>query len=287
MAEKEKETRYAELSLQLGLDFGQIRSALVPIGVSGRHLHISEAHLAELFGRGYALHKLRELRQPGEFAAEETVTLVTPQGVIEKVRILGPARSKTQVELSWSDGKMLGLELPLQREETGSVMLNGPAGALSLNAGVMLAKRHLHCTPSLAARLGISDGQDIFAICGEKRRLLFDRILARVSGKYADELHLDTDEANAALVSTGDMALVFGAISGDSDQFPASRQKAGATFEFAGLVLTELEVARIAGQGYRSIRVGSRAIVTPLAWDNARKMKLRIEGKDLLDGNRG
>jgi len=287
MDEKEKESIGAELSLQLGLDFEFIRSALVPIGVSGRHLHLSEAHLAELFGRDYTLHKLRELGQPGEFAAEETVTLVSYRGVIEKVRILGPTRRKTQVELSYTDSKKLGLELPLQGEGIGGVTLNGPAGAVSLITGVMLAKRHLHCTPALAARLGLSDGEDIFAVCGEKRRILFAQVWVRVSGKFADELHLDTDEANSALVTTGDKALVFGALSGSSSRIFARQKESAKVIEYTEGVLTELEVTKIAGQGYKSIRVGSRTIVTPLAWDAARKLNLRIEGKELYDRNRG
>jgi hypothetical protein len=150
----------------------------------------------------------------------------------------------------------------------------------------MLAKRHLHCTPALAARLGLSDGEDIFAVCGEKRRILFAQVWARVSGKFADELHLDTDEANSALVTTGDKALVFGALSGSSSRIFARQMESARVIEYADAVLTELEVTKIAGQGYKSIRVGSRTIVTPLAWDAARKLNLRIEGKELYDRNR-
>lgn len=220
-------------------------------------------------------------------SAEETVTLVSSHGVIEKVRILGPTRRKTQVELSYTDSRMLGLELPLQGEGMGGVTLNGPAGAVSLITGVMLAKRHLHCTPALAARLGLSDGEDVFAVCGEKRRLLFSQVWVRVSENYADELHLDTDEANSALVTTGDKALVFGAISGNSSQFSARMQESVKVFEYGAGILTELEVAKIASQGYKSIRVSSRTIVTPLAWDATRKLNLRIEGKELYDRNGG
>jgi len=272
----------AQVRARLGIHLSPAKAALVPIGVSGRHVHLSEAHLGKLFGAEHRLVKVRELLQPGEFAAEETVTLIAPQGVLERVRVLGPTRRKTQVELTYTDSKTLSLELPLHGEGVGGLTLCGPKGSVHLESGVMLSKRHLHCTPALATKMGFCDGDDILAFCGDRRQVLFDNVWVRVSQNYADELHLDTDEANSALVATGDKALVFSSPGGQMGTVDMGLGRSTHTAERYEGVLTEEDVVAIAKKGLSRIVVGRRTIITPLAWDIARSLKIRIEGKELV-----
>lgn len=182
--------------------------SLVPVAVSGRHIHLCESDCQTLFG-SQPLTKLRDLSQPGEFAARETVTLVGPKGAIEGVRILGPLRKATQVEVSRTDAFRLGVEPPVRDSgnPAGSAGLTvvGPAGTVVLGQGVILALRHIHMTPEDAARMGVADRQIVSVRCPGERALTLGRVLVRVSPKYRLEMHVDTDEANAALLRAGDM----------------------------------------------------------------------------------
>lgn len=175
------------------------------IGISGRHIHLSQNHLEQLFGAGYSLNQRQELSQPGQFAAEETVTLKGPKGRIEKVRILGPVRPETQAEVSVTDCFHLGIE-PVVRDSgtlagTSGLQLTGPAGTVQLQRGVMVAARHIHLHSGQAAQWKLKDGQRVTVQIDSQRPVLFRQVLVRVSPEYKGELHLDTDEANAALVT--------------------------------------------------------------------------------------
>lgn len=185
----------------------------VTVGVSVRHVHLSQEHADQLFGKGYEFRKLRMLRQPGQYACEETVTLIGPKGSIPNVRVLGPVRPYTQVEVSKTDCFVLGINAPVRDsgdiENTPGIKVVGPAGSVDLEKGVILPFRHLHLHPDDAAELGVKD-KDLVAVrtTGE-RRLILENVLCRVSPNYVLEFHIDTDEANAAGLRNGDSVQVI------------------------------------------------------------------------------
>lgn len=184
----------------------------IPIGVSAHHLHVSPEDAVILFGPGHELTPRAPLSQPGQFACEEQVNLVGPKGRIDRVRVLGPTRSKTQVEISRTEEYRLGIQAPvrLSGDLAGSpgLILEGPAGQIRLKEGVICAQRHIHMTPEDALRFGLRD-QDVVQIrVSGNRPVIFGDVVVRVSPKYALEMHLDTDEANAAEISTGDVGFL-------------------------------------------------------------------------------
>jgi putative phosphotransacetylase len=187
---------------------------LVPVGVSGRHVHVTREVVESLFGRGYQLTLWRELSQPGEFAAEETITIVGPGGrAIERVRVLGPTRPFTQAELARSDGLRLGLDLPVRRTGdiagTPGITLVGPRGTVVLKEGAIRATRHIHMSQGDAARFGLVDGQIVKARSGGPTSVVFENVLVRASDSFVLDFHLDTDDANAAGLSTGSVIEVM------------------------------------------------------------------------------
>ncbi|KJS20122.1 MAG: hypothetical protein VR72_15855 [Clostridiaceae bacterium BRH_c20a] len=185
---------------------------IIPIGVSNRHIHISSQDLEVLFGAGYKLTPFKEL-QPGQFAAQETVSLHGPNGCLNKVRVLGPVRSETQVEISKTDGFKLGINPPVRDsgdlDNTAGIIIIGPEGCLKLNEGVIIAARHIHFHTADAEKLGIKDGKRLAVKIEGERGLLLDNVLARVSSEYQLEMHIDTDEANAAGVNNNDVAVLL------------------------------------------------------------------------------
>jgi acetate kinase len=180
----------------------------IPVAVSARHVHLTEQAVEALFGAGHALTRWRDISQPGQYACEEKVTLVGPKGAIAGVRVLGPTRSRCQVEVSRTDEFQLGLDAPIRAsgrvDHTPGIVLEGPAGRLVLSEGVIQAQRHIHMTPADAARLGVAD-RDLVAVAVDTdgRDLVFGDVLVRVKDSYVLEMHIDTDEANAAELSTG------------------------------------------------------------------------------------
>ncbi len=178
----------------------------IPIGISARHLHITQAHLETLFGAGAKLTKLKDLPQPGEFAANETVTIVGPnRRVFEKVRILGDIRKATQLELAWSDGIYLGMKLPhrMSGNTTGSAPFTviGPKGALYLPEGAIRAMRHIHMDPATAQKFGVQHGQKVSVQVTGETSVTYNNVAIRVGEKLNLYMHVDTDEANAAGLS--------------------------------------------------------------------------------------
>ena len=173
----------------------------VPIEISARHLHISAKDLDKLFGKNYKLKKRNPLIQPGQFAAVETVDLQYGKNKIKKVRILGPVRENSQLEISKTDAFNLGVNTPYSDsgESKGSgIVLIGKRGKLKMNKGVMISLRHLHCNPTEAKRLKLKNGQKIAVRVGGIRALVFENVLVREGDNYSLSLHLDTDEGNAA-----------------------------------------------------------------------------------------
>lgn len=201
--------RAQELAADLALSIR--RSAVpIPVGISNRHFHVTREHWRALFGEAEP-SILRPVRQPGQWAGGDTVDIETPKGRISRVRHLGPFRSETQVEISRCDALALGIDPPIRRSGSLSgaapIRLIGPKGSVELRAAVLLAQRHIHFSPDDAARLSVSDGEElrVRAGIGGPRELVFERVLARVSGKFSLELHVDTDEANAASLKNGDL----------------------------------------------------------------------------------
>jgi len=174
----------------------------IKIEISARHLHVTQEDLEKLFGEGYQLTKLKDLSQPGEFASEEQVTIVGPKNKLEGLRIVGPCRPHTQVEISRTDAYFLGIKAPLRLsgkvEGSGQAKLIGPKGEVDLGKGVIVAKRHLHLSEEEANQMGIKNGQEVSVEISGERALTFHKIEARVKENYAAAVHLDTDEANAA-----------------------------------------------------------------------------------------
>lgn len=185
----------------------------VPIGVSNRHIHLSAEHLEELFGAGYELKIQKELSQPGQYAAEETVTLVGPKGSIERVRVLGPVRKQTQVEISVTDCYKLGVK-PVVRDSgqlkgTEKLTVVGPAGKVELEEGVIVAARHIHMHTDQAKAWGLTDGQKVRVRVSGERPVIFEDVLVRVSPNFELELHLDTDEANAVVINNQSRGVIL------------------------------------------------------------------------------
>ena len=172
------------------------------VETSARHIHLSTADIETLFGAGAVLHNKKDLSQPGQFACEEKVQLVGPKGSL-MVSVLGPARKDTQVELSFTDARTLGLAGVPVRESgdvagTPGIKLVGPAGEVALSQGVIIAKRHIHMTTADAAAFGVADKEIVSVKLDTARPLIFGDVVVRVSDTYALAMHIDTDEANAA-----------------------------------------------------------------------------------------
>jgi propanediol utilization protein len=183
----------------------------IPIGISNRHFHLNQDDWDVLFGKGTEPKKFRDVKQPGFWAAYETVSIEGPKGKLDNIRLVAPHRSKTQIEISKTDAQILGLKPPIRDSgdlagSTG-VKVIGPKGTLTIKEGLILARRHIHFHPLEAKAMNIKDGEvvRVRAGIGGIRELVFEQVLCRVSDKFSLELHLDTDEANAALVKNGDM----------------------------------------------------------------------------------
>jgi putative phosphotransacetylase len=173
------------------------------VEVSARHAHVTKEVLEVLFGAGHELTPKKDLSQPGQYACEERITVVGPKKELAGVSILGPTRPETQVELSLTDARSIGIKAPVREsgdiKGSGACILRGPCGEVELAEGVIVAKRHIHMTPEDAAVLGVKDTQIVkVALDNEGRSTIYGDVVVRVSPKYALAMHIDTDEANAA-----------------------------------------------------------------------------------------
>ena len=178
----------------------------IPVGVSNRHIHLTREHVEILFGKGYELEKLKDLSQPGQYACKETLTIIGPSlRPIERVRVLGPERRASQVEISKTDSYVLKVKAPVREsgkiQGSAGVTIVGPAGVVKLDEGCIIANRHIHMAPADAARFGVSDGDSVTVdAVGERRTRFFD-VQVRVSPDFCLEMHVDTDDANAVGLS--------------------------------------------------------------------------------------
>jgi len=179
----------------------------VGVGISNKHLHLTDADLEALFGPGAKLTPFKELVQPGQYATEEKVDIVGPKSTFYGVRIIGPTRPKTQVEISMTDARALGIDVPVREsgvlEGTPGAKLVGPAGEVELKEGLMIALRHIHLSPAEAEEAGLKDKDLVDVQTYGTRPLIFQDVLIRSGDAHLKEFHLDTDEANAAGVSNG------------------------------------------------------------------------------------
>ena len=176
----------------------------IPVEISARHIHLSQKDLGKLFGAGFKLTKIRDLSQLGEFAAKETVKLITPAAGFNKLRIVGPVRKKTQVEITATDCRALGITAPVmvsgKVQKASAVIIKGPKGQLAAEA--IIAQRHLHLSLQEAKVAGLKNGQKVSVKIFGKRSLTFHEVAVRAGQQYRLSCHLDTDEANAAGLTT-------------------------------------------------------------------------------------
>lgn len=185
----------------------------IPIGVSNRHIHISREDLDRLYGVGYELTKLNDLKQPGQYSAKETVKIIGPKGEFDKVRILGPVRNQTQLELALTDGFKLGINPEIREsgklDQTAGIIIEGPQGSVKKDYGAIAALRHIHMPPAFAEKQGVKDKDFVDVVCEGIRKTIFSNVLVRVSDQFALEMHLDTDEANASGLKNGDTVKII------------------------------------------------------------------------------
>ncbi|PID22329.1 acetate kinase [Sporosarcina sp. P3] len=278
-----------EILGQLGQSPVQLPERAVPIAVSARHVHLQPEHVEILFGAGYELTQRSELSQPGQFAANETVMIAGPKSSIERVRILGPVRKATQVEVSFTDAMKLGVKPPLREsgniEGSAPITLIGPKGSVHIDQGLIIAQSHIHMAPSDAARFGVVDGEYVTVEADGVRSISFRHVRIRVNERYRLEMHIDTDEANAGFITQGSIgrlvkpndaketipmqAVTKTTKTPDPVRIPES-------LEFTKKLLSAEDVADISE---KEIVVNKGTIVTALARDTARELGKTITSR--------
>ncbi len=188
-------------------------TAGVPVGISNRHIHLSQEHVDILFGKGYQLQPLKDLSQPGQYACKELLTIVGPSlRPIEKVRVLGPVRSASQVEISRTDSFVLKVKPPVRESGkiagSAPITIIGPKGIVTLQEGCIIAYRHIHMSVEDGQRFGVKDNDYVTVDVNTERRTRFYDVQVRVHKDFRLEMHLDTDDANAAALKNGDMVTI-------------------------------------------------------------------------------
>lgn len=260
-----------------------IHPQFIPIGVSNRHLHLSQTDLEILFGAGYKLKPTQDLSQPGQFSAAETVNIAGPKGCLEKVRIIGPTRKNTQIEIMRSDKYKLGINPEIKEsgdlKNSVGITIIGPRGSVEIKEGLIIAKRHIHMTEKDALAFKVCDGEIVQVKAGRDRSLIFDAVVVRVSDKFKLEFHIDMDEANAAEVENGDMSglLVaknpYESLKDDIDfkSQTIERHQGKGTLS----LITE-ESVRKAFKNKESLTVKKGYMITPLAKDVVKELGVEI-----------
>lgn len=194
------------------VDFKKENKWLVQVGVSRAHVHLTQQHVEALFGEGHQLTVLRNLGQTGQFAAKETVNVVGSKGVLQQVRIIGPERSRTQIELSRTDTYTLGIDAPIRDsgdvDDTPGAVLIGPKGVVVLDHGCIIARAHIHMLAKSAEGLEIADGDKVSILIKGEKTVCYHDVKVRLVKEGITEFHIDTDEANAAFVETGDVGMI-------------------------------------------------------------------------------
>lgn len=185
----------------------------LPVALSNRHVHLSSEHIDILFGEDHCLKELKDLSQPGQYACEEKIDIEGPKGSIKGVRVLGPARKDTQIEVSFADARQLGIAAPIRDsgdiEESAGAKIIGPNGSVEIEKGIIVAARHIHFSDKDAEEFGVKDGDILRVKTSGERALVFENVVARVSPSYALEMHIDLEEGNAAGVKNGEMVEIL------------------------------------------------------------------------------
>lgn len=268
----------------------------LPAEVSARHVHLSAQHVAALFGAGHNLTPKRPLSQPGQFLCEERVDIVTSKGIFRNVAILGPVRERTQVELSHSDAKALGVGAPVRLsgdlDGAGCVHLVSAVGMLTVPNSVIVAQNHIHMTPKDAAHYGVTDKEVVRVTMSTARPLTFDTVLVRVSDSAALALHIDVDEANACAFTDGDTALLLkdsGGVSAAPIHTPAKSKAAAVVtstpipviqaLDKKPLLITEAVAKAMLTDGQKTVTLCKNAILTPMARDVFCAARISVERK--------
>lgn len=183
------------------------------VGLSNKHLHLKNEDIETLFGKGHTLTPTKDLKQPGQFASEEKVDIVGPKGTLKGIRVLGPARPETQIELAMTDARAIGINAPVREsgklDGTPGAKLIGPAGEVTIDHGVVIALRHIHLSPAQAIEAGVKDKEVVSIKFEGERGLVFDNVLVRSGEGHEREIHLDTDEGNAAGLSNGTLGEII------------------------------------------------------------------------------
>lgn len=281
-----------------------------PAGVSVRHLHLSREDLDQLFGTGYALHPKRDLVQPGQYAAEETVTIEGPKGRLEHVRIIGPLRKESQVELSRTDAMAIGIkDLPVRMSgdlaNTPGIRITGPNGSLQIRKGTIIAARHLHMSEEQARVYKLHDGQVISVRIGGQRPAVLEQVICRCGKGHELEFHVDTDEANACLIQNGDYVEILpsgcGSPEKTEDTFDPDRISRKALNILAGKernfevyscmdaepkdhigqqeildLVTEQDINEAVRNGKGAVYCSQKALITPAAADRSSSCHIEI-----------
>lgn len=188
------------------------KEAFIEVEASGRHVHLCKEHIDLLFGKDYELTQIKELSQPGQYACKERVTITGPKGSLKNVIVLGPARKATQVEVSLTDATVLGIKSPVKEsgniEGTPGITISTERASITLDKGVIVAKRHIHMTPEDAEKFGVKDKEIVGARIYGARPLIFDDVVIRVSKDFRTFMHIDYDEANACGFTKGTLCRI-------------------------------------------------------------------------------
>lgn len=268
-----KQIVYKVMSKLKGNEVASIHPQSIPIGISNRHVHLSRQDLDVLFGSGYELNVSHKISQTGQYAAKETVNLAGPKGCIEKVRILGPVRKQTQVEIMRGDKYKLGVNPPVRDsgdlKGSGAITIIGPCGSVHINEGLIISQRHVHMSPTDAAAYGVLDGEIVQVKAGTNRGITFDQVLVRVREDFVLELHLDVDEANASGVENGEEAFLIN-MQSNMQSKPSVRS------DIIALSLVTEESVRQAWKEKKALYLKKGSITTPLAKDTAKELGVEL-----------
>jgi len=259
----------------------------IPLEVSARHIHLSDRDVEALFGAGCQLTPKRSLSQPGQFLCEERVRLVGLRNEIGNVAVLGPPRGKTQIELSLTDARFLGVDAPLRMSgelcAAAGLVIVGGVNCISAADCAIIAKSHIHMTPEDALFFSVQDAQSVRVKVHSARPITLEDVVVRVDKSFALAMHIDFDEANACMAADG----VFATIEGSGGECGLVQERAPAVHSGMEItcgerLITESVAKRLAAQGEKEIVLKSRAIITPLASDVFRAAKITVRVGDVL-----
>lgn len=256
----------------------------IPIAISARHVHLKQSDVELLFGKGYQLTEKKPLSQPGQYACHEQVMVVGPKGVLQNVRVLGPSRNLTQVEVSATDARSLGIQAPLRLsgniDGSAPVTLVGPKGSLILTTGLIIAAAHIHMSPAEAQQFHVQDGETVnIEVCSE-RPIIFSNVKIRVNERFRLEMHIDTDEGNAAMLGSFGEGILHKVNTTPTRQqatMPNPTQQAVPSTEIITItkrLLSEVDVQKL--KEVRELHISKQTIVTALAYETAKRKGIKI-----------